>query len=76
MGTVVDVDVENKISTDESKQFSHFAEAAKVTEGYVLGTPIEALCGKIFIPSRDPERFPVCPICKKIAEALFLFMEN
>lgn len=61
-------------SKDEgsSKQFSHYAEKNEVTEGYVLGTPVLAICGKIFVPSRDPQKFPICPICKKIAEALFL----
>ena len=52
--------------------FSHYAEAAKITEAYVMGTPIEALCGKIFVPYRDPEKFPTCPDCRELAEALFL----
>lgn len=56
---------------DEEK-FAHYAEAASVTEGYVMGTPVQAICGKIFIPSRNPERLRVCPICKEIMDALFL----
>lgn len=64
--TVCDFDFE------EEKIFSHYVEAAKATEAYVMGTPIEALCGKIFIPHRNPDRFPVCPECLEIAEALFL----
>jgi hypothetical protein len=36
----------------------------------VLGTPVIALCGKVWVPSRDPERFPVCPECKKIWEGM------
>jgi hypothetical protein len=65
---------ENSQLQDEgnSKQFSHYAEKNEVTEGYVLGTPVIAISGKIFIPSRDPLKFPLCPICKKIADALFL----
>jgi hypothetical protein len=31
-----------------------------------MGTPITALCGKVWVPSRDPSRFPVCPECKDI----------
>ena len=27
-----------------------------------------ALCGKVWIPGRDPNRFPVCPVCKEIYE--------
>ena len=55
----------------EEERFAHYAEATSITEGYVLGTPVVAICGKIFIPSRDPEKFPLCPICKEIADALF-----
>ena len=36
----------------------------------VFGTPIKALCGKVWVPSRDPKKFPVCPECKEIYESL------
>jgi hypothetical protein len=35
----------------------------------VMGTPVVALCGKVWVPSRNPEKFPVCPECKEIWEA-------
>jgi len=54
--------------TDQPEQFAHYAEAAKVTEAYVMGNAITALCGKVFIPSRDPEKLPVCHECKEIKE--------
>jgi hypothetical protein len=71
--TIEKTSIDPKV-TDEgsSKQFAHYAEKNEVTESYVLGTPIVAICGKIFIPSRDPLKFPICPICKKIADSLFL----
>ncbi len=31
-----------------------------------MGTPVTALCGKVWVPSRDPQRYPVCPTCKEI----------
>ena len=64
-------DLELDSQFDEPK-FAHYAESVSVTEGYVLGTPVLALCGKLFVPTRDPKKFPLCSICKKIAEALFL----
>lgn len=39
---------------------------ALITEARVLGTPVRALCGKVWVPSRDPQRFPVCPDCERI----------
>ena len=61
--------------SDDSEDFAHYAEAAKVTEGYIMGTPVVALCGKVFIPSRDPLKLRICPICKEIADALYLNRE-
>ena len=29
-----------------------------------------ALCGKVWIPNRDPSRYPVCPTCKEIRARL------
>jgi hypothetical protein len=36
----------------------------------VLGHPVTALCGKVWVPGRDPQKFPVCPTCKEIYEGL------
>jgi hypothetical protein len=40
-----------------------------VVEGMVNGTAVKALCGKIWVPGRNPKKYPVCPTCKDIAEA-------
>jgi hypothetical protein len=34
----------------------------------VTGTPVVALCGKVWVPSRDPKKFPVCPDCQRLYE--------
>jgi hypothetical protein len=57
-----------RVEEGDHERFSHYAEADKITEAMVLGTPIRALCGKVWVPSRDPQRFPVCPECKEIYE--------
>lgn len=40
--------------------------AAKVLEARIHGTPIEALCGHVWVPSRDPKQLPVCERCVEI----------
>jgi hypothetical protein len=40
-----------------------------VAESIVEGTPCRALCGKVWVPSRDPHRYPICPGCRDIAES-------
>ena len=42
--------------------------AAKVMEARINGTPIEALCGHVWVPSRDPKKLPVCQECLSIYE--------
>lgn len=54
----------------DHERFSHYVQKNKITESAVMGTPILALCGKKWIPGRDPEKFPVCPDCKRIFESL------
>lgn len=67
-----DVNTDVKNDDNDEEQFAHYAESASVTEGYIMGTPVIALCGKVFVPSKNPERLRVCPICKEIMDALFL----
>lgn len=45
------------------------ATGTNVVEGMVLGTPVRALCGKVWVPGRDPGRYQLCPTCREIAEA-------
>lgn len=67
-GTTLDERIEAPLEQGDHERFSHYAEADKITEAMVLGTPIRALCGKIWVPSRDPSKFPICPECKEIYE--------
>jgi hypothetical protein len=41
-----------------------------VVEGIVNATPVRALCGKVWVPGRDPKKYPLCPTCKEIAESM------
>jgi hypothetical protein len=41
-----------------------------VVEGIVTGTAVKALCGKIWVPGRNPQRYGLCPTCKDIATSM------
>lgn len=62
--------VHTPLEPGDHERFSHYVEKDKLTEAMVLGTPVVALCGKTWVPSRDPERYPVCPECKDAWENL------
>ena len=50
--------------------------AAKVLEARIYGTPLEALCGHVWVPSRDPKQLPICEKCKSIYEMYKAFNEG
>jgi hypothetical protein len=47
-------------------RFAHYVKKEKILESALSGKKVTALCGKKWIPGRDPNRFPVCPTCKEI----------
>jgi hypothetical protein len=47
-------------------RFSHYVLKDKIVESAVTGTPVIALCGKVWVPNRDPNRYPLCPECKRL----------
>ncbi|MEQ1700993.1 MAG: DUF3039 domain-containing protein [Ilumatobacteraceae bacterium] len=50
--------------------------AAKVLEARIYGTPLEALCGHVWVPSRDPKQLPICEKCKGIYEMYKAFNDG
>lgn len=50
--------------------------AAKVLEARITGTPLEALCGHVWVPSRDPRQVPVCQKCKDIYDTYRMFNDG
>jgi hypothetical protein len=50
--------------------------AALVLEARIMGTPIEALCGFVWVPSKDPKQLPVCQQCKDIYEMYKSFSDG
>jgi hypothetical protein len=74
--TLTEERTEYKVQEGDHERFSHYADRDKIMEAMVTGTPIKALCGKVWVPSRDPNRFPVCPTCKEIYENDDLFYDE
>lgn len=50
----------------DEERFSHYVPKDKLMAAMVDGIPVKALCGKMWVPTRDPDRFPICPSCKEI----------
>jgi hypothetical protein len=74
LGSVATLDeqelVEEQREDGDHDRFSHYVPKDKIVESAVTGKPVRALCGKKWVPNRDPEKFPLCPVCKKIYDGL------
>lgn len=68
--TQLEEHVDYRFDSGDQERFSHYVPREKLMQAMVEGTPVRALCGKLWVPSRDPQRFPICPQCKEIHESL------
>lgn len=57
---------ELKVDDGDHDRYAHYVKKEKIVKSAIEGKAIRALCGKKWVPSRDPEKFPICPICKEI----------
>jgi hypothetical protein len=62
--------VEQPVEPGDHERFAHYVRKEKVLESALSGEPVIALCGKVWVPGRDPSRFPVCPMCKEVIEGM------
>ena len=69
-GLLVDERTEEQTEAGDHERFAHYVKKDKIVESAVLGGAVVALCGKVWVPSRDPGKFPVCPECKEIFEGM------
>jgi hypothetical protein len=67
-----DLLIRPEVEDDEGShdRFAHYIKKEKVVESAMTGKAVRALCGKKWVPSRDPEKYPICPACKEIFESL------
>jgi hypothetical protein len=61
---------QESIEPGDHERFSHYVKKEQILESAMTGKPVKALCGKMWTPNRDPEKFPVCPTCREIYEGL------
>lgn len=54
----------------DHERFAHIIRKSDWGSAYFEGNEVEALCGKKWVPTRDPSRFPLCPECKELADQL------
>lgn len=54
----------------EKDRFAHYVSKEDIVRSAVEGIAVFALCGKEWTPRRNPDKYPVCPTCKKIYQQM------
>ena len=54
----------------DADRYAHYVSKNRIAESRLTGRPVVALCGKIWVPKHDPDKYPVCPDCKRIYEEM------
>ncbi len=67
--TILPSPVRPDLDEGDHDRFAHYARKADIARAAVTGETITAICGKRFTPTRDPQRYPVCPTCAEIKAA-------
>jgi len=52
----------------DHERFAHYVDKNKMMESALSGEPVIALCGKVWVPTRDGTKFPVCPTCRELLD--------
>lgn len=66
-GTSEALETDLEEDTDDNRM-SHYVKRDDVLRSAVDGVPATALCGKKWFPGRDPQKYPLCPVCKELVE--------
>ena len=70
VGSTLTKERESHVDDGDHERFAHYVQKDKIVESAVTGAPVKALCGKKWVPNRDPSKFPVCPECEAIHAGL------
>lgn len=67
---IIEIEQVEQLEEGDHDRFAHYVEKDELMKALVEGLPVVALCGKIWVPSRDPDKFPLCPACRELYEKL------
>ena len=51
---------------DEEPDAAHIVTQKDLIESQISGKPIRALCGKLWVPKRNPDNYPMCQACVEV----------
>ncbi len=53
----------------DGDRFAHFVRRDRANQAAITGEAVVALCGKVWVPTRDAKKYPICPKCKALKDS-------
>lgn len=73
-GGSLDVMEETQVKPDRNSgdgdRYAHFVRRDRANRSAETGQAVVALCGKVWVPTRDAKKYPVCPRCKQMRDEM------
>ena len=64
----------DRSDTDNPEEHKHIVNqhlpGNSIADAIIFGTEITALCGYRWIPTKDPDKYPLCQSCRLALEAM------
>lgn len=54
----------------DTDRYAHYVRRDRADASLITGQPVVALCGKVWVPTRDASKYPVCPVCKRLRDQM------
>lgn len=61
---------DTQLGDGDHERLAHYVTKSEIVRSNVEGVEVEALCGKRWIPHRDPSRYPICRTCEEIMDQI------
>jgi hypothetical protein len=58
-------------TTDDSDSVAHIIKKSDWEKAYIMGEPVMALCGKLWVPHKNPDNLPMCGRCTETFREIF-----
>lgn len=55
---------------DSNERVAHIIKKSDWGKGYVMGEAVQALCGKMWVPHKDPQGLTTCSRCAEVFKEL------
>ncbi len=72
MSQTTDLDVAPVVELsdgDDAPDAAHIVSQEDLIHSQITGKAIRALCGKLWVPKRNPDDYPICAACVEIFNA-------